>query len=62
MKIFRFIKLRTTTADPTDLVLERNRSPLKKLLVIDEFSHSFTSKHLADLKTPVDLKDASGMP
>lgn len=62
MKILRFIKLRTTTADPTDLVLERNHNPLKKLLEIDDPSHSFTSKHLADLKTPIDMKDASGMP
>ena len=62
MKVLRFIKLRTTTSNPTDLVLERNYNPLKKLLKIDNPSHSFTLKHLADLKTPVDLKDASGMP
>ena len=62
MKVLRFIKLRTTASDPADLVLERNHNPLKKLLEIDNPSHSFTSKHLADLKTPVDLKDASGIP
>lgn len=62
MKILRFIKLRTTTADPVDLVLERNHNPLKKSLEIDNPSHSFTSKHLTDLKTPVDLKSASGIP
>ena len=62
MKILRFIKLRTTTADPTDLVLEQNHNPLKKLLVIDDSSHSFTTKYLANLKTPIDLKDASGRP
>lgn len=62
MKVLRFIKLRTTTSDPTDLVLERNHHPLKKSLEIGNPSHSFTSKHLADLKTPVDLKDASAMP
>lgn len=62
MKVLRFIKLRTTTSNPTDLVLERNHNPLKKLLEIDNPSHLFTSNHLADLKTPVDLKDASGRP
>lgn len=62
MKVLRFIKLRTTTSDPTDLVLERNHNPLKKFLEIGNPSHSFTSKHLADLKTPVGLEDASGMP
>lgn len=62
MKTLRFIKLRTTTTDPTDLVLERNHNPLKKSLEIDDPSHSFTSKLLADLKTPIDLKGASGMP
>ena len=62
MKTLRFIKLRTTTADPTDLVLERNHNPLKKSLVIDNPSHSFTSKHLADLKMPIDLENVSGMP
>lgn len=48
--------------DPADLVLEINHNPLKKTLVIDNPSHSFTSKHLADLKTPIDLKDAAGIP
>jgi len=62
MKILRFIKLRTTTADPMDLVLERNHNPLKKSLEIDNPSHSFTSRHLADLKAPVDLKTVPGMP
>ena len=62
MKTLRFIKLRTTTADPVDLVLERNHNPLKKSLGIDIPSHSFTSKHLAALKTPIDLKNASGIP
>jgi len=62
MKTLRFIKLRTTATDPIDLVLERNRNPLKKSLEIDNPSHSFTSKHLADLKTPIDLKNASGIP
>ncbi|KAF9785996.1 hypothetical protein BJ322DRAFT_1005050 [Thelephora terrestris] len=62
MKVLRFIKLRTTTSDPIDLILERNHNPLKKSLEIDNPSRSFTSQHLADLKTPVSLKDASGMP
>jgi proteasome activator subunit 4 len=62
MKILRFIKLRTTTMGPTDLVLEQNHNPLKKLLEIGNPSHSFTSKHLADLKTPITLKNASGIP
>ena len=62
MKVLRFIKLRTTTADPVDLVLERNHNPLKKSLEIDNPSHSFTSSHLADLKTPVDLQSVSGAP
>lgn len=62
MKVLRFIKLRTTTSDPNDLVLERNRNPLKKLLEIVNPSNSFTLEHLAGLKTPVDFKDASGMP
>jgi len=62
MKALRFIKLRTTAVDPIDLVLERNHNPLKKSLGINNPSHSFTSKHLADLKTPIDLKDASGIP
>jgi proteasome activator subunit 4 len=62
MKVLRFIKLRTTTSDPVDLILERNHNPLKKLLEIDNPSHSFTSKHLGDLKTPVSLEEASGTP
>lgn len=62
MKILRFIKLRTTTVDPINLVLERNHNPLKKSLAIGNPSHSFTSKHLADLKRPIDLTNASGMP
>ena len=62
MKVLRFIKLRTTASDSTDLVLERNHNPLKKLLEIDNPTHSFTSKHLAGLKTPINLVDASGMP
>ena len=62
MKTLRFIKLRTTAVGPMDLVLERNQNPLKKSLEIDHPSHSFTSKHLADLKEPIDLKNASGMP
>lgn len=62
MKVLRFIKLRTTTSDPVDLVLERNHNPLKRSLKIGNVSHSFTSKHLADLKTPVDFKDVPGVP
>jgi proteasome activator subunit 4 len=62
MKILRFIKLRTTATGPIDLVLERNYNPLKRSLEITDPSHSFVSKHLADLKTPIDLKAASGMP
>jgi len=62
MKILRFIKLRTTTSDPADLVLERNHNPLKKSLVIEKPSHSFTTEHLANLKTSIDLTNASGRP
>ena len=62
MKILRFIKLRTTATNPVDLILERNRNPLKKSLEIDSPTHAFTSKHLADLKAPIDLESASGIP
>ncbi|KAJ7655130.1 hypothetical protein DFH06DRAFT_491600 [Mycena polygramma] len=54
MKSLRNIKLRTTCRNPTDLILGRNRNPLKHKLTVEP-SHELTQKFLGAYMIPLDL-------
>jgi proteasome activator subunit 4 len=58
MKAIRYIKLRTFTRGPDDLIFERSNNPLKQAMAIGKLSHDFTHNFLAQFQTPVDLINA----
>ncbi|KAI0001825.1 hypothetical protein BJV77DRAFT_16959 [Russula vinacea] len=58
MKAIRYIKLRTFTQGPFDLIFERSNNPLKQTMAIGQLSHDFTRDFLAQFRTPVDLINA----
>lgn len=62
MKNSRFIKLKSTARDAVDLVLEKNRNPLRQEVPIKQPSHALTTTFLHDFKVPIDLTRASREP
>jgi len=56
MKISRYIKLRTLARDPIDLVLEQNHNPLRRTVPVMQPTHDFTSRWLAEFRTPLDIE------
>lgn len=58
MKAIRYIKLRTFTQGPFDLIFERSNNPLKRSIAVRNLSHDFTRDFLAQFRTPVDLINA----
>jgi proteasome activator subunit 4 len=58
MKAIRYIKLRTFTQGPFDLIFERSNNPLKQTMAIGQLSHDFTRDFLAQFRTPVDIINA----
>jgi len=58
MKAIRYMKLRTFTQGPCDLIFERSNNPLKRLIAVRNLSHDFTREFLAQFRTPVDLINA----
>lgn len=58
MKAIRYIKLRTYTRGPIDLIFERSNNPLKQSMAIRNLSHNSTRDFLAQFQTPVDLINA----
>lgn len=58
MKAIRYIKLRTFSQGPIDIIFERNNNPLKQSMAIGAPSHDFTHNLLAQFQVPVDLQIA----
>ncbi len=58
MKAIRYIKLRTFTQGPVDLIFERSNNPLKRSIAVRMLSHDFTRDFLDQFRTPVDLINA----
>jgi proteasome activator subunit 4 len=58
MKAIRYMKLRTFTQGPCDLIFERSNNPLKRLIAVRNLSHDFTREFLAQFRTPADLINA----
>ncbi|KAI0322289.1 hypothetical protein OF83DRAFT_1094493 [Amylostereum chailletii] len=54
MKIMRFIKLRTFSQGPVDLIMEKNNNPMKKKLRIDNPSSKWTQEFLYNFRKPLD--------
>ncbi|KAI0050704.1 hypothetical protein FA95DRAFT_1581074 [Auriscalpium vulgare] len=55
MKALRFIKLRTYTNGIDDLILEKNRNPLKRKIPIEHPSHEITVQILNRYREPIDM-------
>ncbi|KAA1468544.1 hypothetical protein DENSPDRAFT_833875 [Dentipellis sp. KUC8613] len=62
MKALRYMKLRTFSRDAVDLLLERNRNPLKTQVEVNTPTHEFTAKFLQSFKEPLDLTTAPHKP
>lgn len=62
MKSLRYIKLRSSTSDPNQLVLEKNQNPLKRTIQLGHPSHQLTDQFLAEYKVPVELEVVAGQP
>ena len=58
MKALRYIKLRTFSRGPLDMILDKNNNPLKEYNKIDHPTHEFTSQFLASFRKPMDAENA----
>lgn len=56
MKSLRYIKLRTLSTNPEDVLRRKSNNPLKKKVPVQP-SHSYTQEVLHNFKVPVDLHD-----
>lgn len=62
MKISRYIKLRTLSEGPVDLVLEQNHNPLRRAVEIQQPNRDFTSRWLSEYRSPLDIARAQREP
>lgn len=62
MKITRFMKLKTFTDNPADLLLERSQNPLKRTIVVSEPSCEYTTRCLAEFRQPLETEKARNEP
>lgn len=61
MKSLRYIKLRTLSKNPTDIIKRKVHNPLKCDVPV-ELSHSFTLKTLQDFRVPFSFKQTDRRP
>ncbi|KAI0374438.1 hypothetical protein BV20DRAFT_1049238 [Pilatotrama ljubarskyi] len=62
MKISRFIKLRSLANGPVDLALEQNYNPLRRKVVVHDFTREYSERLLNEYRKPLDLKRAQEEP
>ncbi|KAI0094570.1 armadillo-type protein [Irpex rosettiformis] len=62
MKITRFMKLKTFSNNPADILMEVNHNPLRHTVHCDRPTSQYTTQWLADFKAPLDIKKAQREP
>ncbi|KAI0343952.1 hypothetical protein BDW22DRAFT_1355187 [Trametopsis cervina] len=62
MKITRFMKLRTFIGDPVDMLMERNRNPLKHISRVETPTAEETAQWLSEFRNPLDTEKAQREP
>jgi proteasome activator subunit 4 len=62
MKMLRYIKVRSHSKEPTDLILQINNNPLRRRVPIQQPSHETTRLYLRAFAEPVDWNVAQEKP
>ncbi|KAK7694363.1 hypothetical protein QCA50_001549 [Cerrena zonata] len=62
MKVSRFIKIRSLSHTPENMIMEQNDNPLRQQVPVTDPSEGFTQKFMEDYRIPLDLQKARAQP